>query len=515
MAIYSVLCGADSLIWFTYYHALAAMALNETPYPNEGTQWLEDVFTPIEAAFDDIGDALAGGEISGAVKKVNDNRIVVKIYYDPSRDKPIMIAQNMSDQTITNTRFYHNLDTSYTKAKRIGASEDPEGYVWVYSDGMIQDSFAPFQAHTYELNWRLGKPELKADTPVLGCSMEMDITSYTPGEGYYFNFSATNNAPNAYIDKVVLWCNGYNNLFDVFDNTSAYTVTPSGLHDDNANTSNYAIVDFAGNGLAPGSTAASGVSNNNLNYLGQYGLLATVYYSNGYTLQGMFRNKMDADDDHRDRMLLELTNSYDVRVEVDPYDQYDTYRLRVINNSNSVKVKRVIIEAPSRIFDTTGSGTIFETTPGPASGVNNDGKLAKVLYLDPSDDGLEPGAWDDWPAGDIDGSASGMKATVYFSDGKQISGVMGNLPDADDSNPQRYVFGVKCPLPPDTIDLSSNGEDVILSWSKGENAESYELYRSRNSESDFIKIADNITQRDVLLMQMFTGTMLKPYIQIM
>ncbi|MFI4911971.1 MAG: hypothetical protein ACIAQZ_09930 [Sedimentisphaeraceae bacterium JB056] len=435
MANFSILNGADSLIWFTYYRALSSVALGGSyPYAYDGSSWLDDVFAPIETAFDDIGDALAGGEILGGIKEVEDDRIVAKVYYDPSRNKPIIIAQNVSDQTLTNARFYHNLDTSYTRANRIGASEDSSEYVWVYSNGLIQDTFSPFQVHTYDLNWTTGEPVIKSTTPALACNLELDVTH----SGYYFTFSVTNNSnSDASIEKIVLWCHGYK-IFDLFANTSDYTVTPSGLHDNNANYSNYAVLDF-GSGLAAGYTA-TGLSGNDMDYLGQHGLMATVYYSNGYSLQGVFRNIMDTDDGHRDRMLLELTNVYDVRVEVDPYDQYDDYRLRVYNNSDSVKIQRVVIEADSKIFDTANSGSIFTTTPGPAANGNNDNNLAKVLYLDPSGDGLEPGQSDDWSGGDIDGAITGLKATVYFSDGAKVSGIMTNVPDSDDNNTARYVF---------------------------------------------------------------------------
>lgn len=157
------------------------------------------------------------------------------------------------------------------------------------------------------------------------------------------------------------------------------------------------------------------------------GMAATVFFANGYRLQGLFRDNGGVDG--LSHYVAELTNKKSARVEINPSsgNQFDC---RVSNFSKVAKIKRVRIYATNNPFDSFNDSDKFLTTTN--AGTSGDSIFSNYAILDFINDGLVPG---DSTANDQPGfnylycDPAGLKATVYFSDGSSISGTMPDVGD--------------------------------------------------------------------------------------
>ncbi|MFA6103498.1 MAG: hypothetical protein WCV67_08890 [Victivallaceae bacterium] len=195
-----------------------------------------------------------------------------------------------------------------------------------------------------------------------------------------------------------------------FDDISCYSY-PSGRD---------AVLVFSP-GLEAGGIASTTANRVFPEYAG--GMTGTVYFANGYRLQGIFRDKGDSDDDNEIHYVAELSNTKKARVEINGIDGYCC----VWNNSKSVRIKRVRIDSSNKVFDLFAGGTGFSVISN--AGAANDSILADYALLNFPDDGLAPAESASNANGscDLEMTPGTLTATVYFSDGTSVSGPMANV----------------------------------------------------------------------------------------
>ena len=136
-----------------------------------------------------------------------------------------------------------------------------------------------------------------------------------------------------------------------------------------------------------------------------------------------------------------------VIVEIDPWgqgsNQYDGFVFRVENTGNEPITQIDLAVTGGGHFDTFAPGSQF--TVDPLFGSNNqapESVTATLNFSPPLGAGQTDtvGAVNDYDAGDIDGTFTGLDVTVHFADGSSASGGMNNVGDSDDNDPDLWQF---------------------------------------------------------------------------
>ncbi len=137
-------------------------------------------------------------------------------------------------------------------------------------------------------------------------------------------------------------------------------------------------------------------------------------------------------------------------VEIDPHDTggnlWDFFVFRVQNNGTQA-ITRIDLEVVGGgYFDQLLDDSAYIVTPDVGGG--NDSVNSATVQLDFTGDGLAAGgSLNVGDVGgyqnDIDGSWTGLNATVYFADGTVLSGAMTDVGDSDDGDPQSYQLSAE------------------------------------------------------------------------
>ncbi|MBN2007836.1 hypothetical protein JW960_00665, partial [candidate division KSB1 bacterium] len=165
-------------------------------------------------------------------------------------------------------------------------------------------------------------------------------------------------------------------------------------------------------------------------------------------------------------IIEEVVPTGGARVEIDPYNQYDAFVIRVYNNSSDLSITSVDIwNDDAGTFDYVYNGS--NCTLSPDMGGNNDFAVQEIT-LTFSGSGLAPGSSGASGDGDLDCTTKAFVVTVHFSDGSTLSGSMTNQGDSDDANSELWVYdsGGSAPPPPEpsiVVTSPNSGE----SWAVG------------------------------------------------
>lgn len=160
----SVVYEAEGLVSWAHYRAEDSIANPEAPYTDDGEAWLDDVWRTVALEFNEHGDAIVAGELTGAV---TDNRasIIAKVYRDPDTGEYYLIAVNTASTGTQPTFTLSNQFSTAAYLSELGADID-------LVNGTFTDSFGRYTAHTYKL---LLAPE-PASVAILAAGMLLAVT---------------------------------------------------------------------------------------------------------------------------------------------------------------------------------------------------------------------------------------------------------------------------------------------------------------------------------------------------
>lgn len=147
------------------------------------------------------------------------------------------------------------------------------------------------------------------------------------------------------------------------------------------------------------------------------------------------------------------SGSHKARVEIDPVDQWDSFTCRVVNESASAKISKVILTGKDNsTFDVFSGGQYFWVEP--SLGANNNGVTSNSATLWFTSHALAPGESDANGTGnDLDWNNKSLQAEIHFDDNKIFAAQMANVGDSDDGNNELWqanfgTSGGTTPPPP-------------------------------------------------------------------
>jgi len=145
MVYWPVLNGAQGVLSWTHYRAMDTLACPTCPYPYDGQQWLQDVWTPAADEFALHGTAVQAGPLSGAVSDDSPD-ILSAVYRDPESDDYYLIALNSSGSGKQAAFTLAGLPGK-TQAVYVGETGSDKNIV----NASFTDTFSAYQVHAYLL----------------------------------------------------------------------------------------------------------------------------------------------------------------------------------------------------------------------------------------------------------------------------------------------------------------------------------------------------------------------------
>ena len=144
---YALMQGAAGQLSFAHYRCVQSIADDDQVYPHSGTSWIEDVWRPIAAEFNEHGNALQAGAIAGAVSD-NCDDVECRMYRDPTSGQYYLVALNTESRGESAT-FTLSLPFDAKEAALVGESRDP---IAIQED-QFTDSFSDYQVHVYRIEY--------------------------------------------------------------------------------------------------------------------------------------------------------------------------------------------------------------------------------------------------------------------------------------------------------------------------------------------------------------------------